>query len=311
MSALRSLTVLAVALAAAAPAWADKPEEKWETRAVADKPGPLTLDPAKAYILIKADYVVMPTLMQLSSEEQAAAHARRRAEALTKEHGKWVKRHANWEAEMKRWQKGMKKPEEPVEPTEANFGFPEYERVHSVMLGPQFRFSKEGSSVYLQEVPPGEYLFYGQANVCACLGTVSFEAPAGKIVPVELRLSLVDAIQDAPKESRPKTSLDLPAGTSQFLLRAAEVGDPRLPADAIVRPAFKPAGTRPNWSGVEVDRVMPMPGVFRYARGQQVDDSAPAAAVAASVDPGEMPAETPAGEAGPDDAAASATPSGE
>ena len=48
MSALRSLTVLAVALAAAAPAWADEPEEKWETRAVADKPGPLTLDPVQA-----------------------------------------------------------------------------------------------------------------------------------------------------------------------------------------------------------------------------------------------------------------------
>lgn len=291
MSALRSLALLAVALAAAAPAFADEAEEKWETRIVGDKQEPLTLDPAKAYILIKADSIVMPTLMQVPNKDQAAAYARQRAEALTKEHGKWVKRHANWETEMKRWAKGMKKPIEPVEPTEANFGFPEYERVHSVMLGQQNRYSKDGASVYLQEVPPGEYLFYGQANVCACLGTVSFEAPAGKIVPVELRLTFIDAIKNTPKESRPKTALDLPAGTSQFVLGAAEVADPRLPAAAIVRPAFKPAGTQPNWSGGEIDRVMPMPGVFHYARGKQVDERATAAAPDAPPMPAERPAD--------------------
>ena len=47
--------------------------------------------------------------------------------------------------------------------------------------------------------------------------------------------------------------------------------DPRLPEGSVIPAAFKPAGTRPNWYGQEVDRVMEIEGVFMYERGKQID----------------------------------------
>jgi hypothetical protein len=288
--ALAGAALLSLAGGCTAALAADKDEDKWETRIVADKPGPVTLDPTKAYILVQADNLVMPSFMRLPGPEEAAKYAAKRAEELAKEHAKWEKKFASWQASMKNMERmpaSVRRPVRPVEPTETNFGYPQYEQVHSFMVGPQNRFAKANGSTYLQEVPPGEYIFYGLVGTCACLGTVSFEAPAGKVVAVDLDLPFVQALQDLPKEQRPATPFDLPAGTTTMRLSAAQVSDARFPEGSVIAPVFKPAGRRPNWPGMETDRVMPIEGVFRYERDKQVDlrpSAVPAATVAPAID---------------------------
>jgi hypothetical protein len=244
----------------------DHDEDKWETRIVSDKPGPVKLDPTKAYILLQTDTPVMATFMRLPTADEAATHAVKRAEALAKEHAKWQKKLTRWQLPA-----DVRRPRRPVEPTEANFGFLQYEQVHSFAMGPQYRFAKDDGSTYLEEVLPGEYIFYGVTGTCACLGTLSFEAPAGKVVAIALDLPYFRALRDLPKEQRPATPFDLPPGTTTMRLGAAQVTDKRIPEGSLIVPVFKPAGSRPHWPGMEVDRVMPIEGVFRYDRDKQVD----------------------------------------
>lgn len=298
--ALASAAAILALQSAAAQAEDKKAKEKWETTIVRDKPGPVALKADKAYILVHSPFFVMPLLMKLPSAEQAAAHAAERAEELAKERAKWEKRHAAWVKEMtylKNTAASVKRPKEPQEPTEENFGFPLYEQTRTVTLGPQNRFNKENGSAFLQEVPPGEYLFYGSGMTCACLGTVSFEAPAGKVVSFEYSVPFAEAHRDSPKEQRPRTPFDLPPGTTNYRLTPSTFADPRLPAGSVIPAAFKPAGTRPNWYGQEVDRVMEIEGVFAYERGKQVDLRAKPPVVAAPaaevVSAPPAPAETP------------------
>lgn len=279
MSALRIAPLALLALGLAAPALAkDDDKEKWETRNVADKPV-VTLDPAKAYILVQSEVAVTPYFMRQPSAEEAAKHAADRAEELTKEHDKWVKKHASWVktmAGLKGQPANISRPKEPMEPTEANFSWPRYETIHPVMMGPQNRFAKQDGSVYLQEVPPGDYVYYGNYNglaggVCACLGTASFSAPAGKIVALRMRLPFFEAWQAAEKDQRPKDVFDLPESYSTLRLEPGSYADARLPQGMTIPAEFRPAGQLPNWFGLEVDRLMPIEGVFAYERDKQID----------------------------------------
>lgn len=273
-AALATSLLSLIAGAATVASAADRDEEKWETHVVADKPQAVTIDPAKAYILVHSPYIVMPTFMRMPSAEDAARNAQRRAEALSKERASWQRKFTAWEAEMKRLEHSpasITRPKRPVEPTETNFKYPEYEQVHPVTLGPQNRFAKVDGSTYLQEVPPGDYVFYGLMNICACLGTVSFEAPAGKVVAVEFSMPFLDAAMSLPKEQRPKSVFALGSGMSSLRIGVAQVTDSRFPAGSVIAPSFKPAGRRPNWSGIETDRVMAIEGVFRYERDKQID----------------------------------------
>ena len=117
----------------------------------------------------------------------------------------------------------------------------------------------------------GAYIFYAVGATCACLGTVSFDAPAGKVVALDL------------------LPVNNPDGTTPFQLGGATFADARLPAGSVLPAALKPAGPRDNWFGVTVDRVMPVAGVFTYVRGKQVAE-VEAAAVAAPDTPAGDPA---------------------
>jgi len=251
----------------------DGDKDRWETAIVRDRPGPVTLKPDKAYLLVRGPSLMLPTFLHLPSEAEAAGHARRRTKALAKEHDKWTRRLADWEVQAAQIRKNPalgKVPERPQEPTEDNFGFPTYEQSHMVTLGPENRFSKTDGSVYLQEVPPGAYAFYG-SGICACLGTVSFEAAPGKVTALDIAFPLIEAWKTFPKEQRPRTQFDLPRGTSWFRITPLTWADPRLPEGSVAPAALHPAGTRPNWNGAEVDRVAEVAGVFRYDRDKQID----------------------------------------
>lgn len=253
-------------------AMADDGEPKWETRVVKDKPGMLALDPAKAYILIDTVGLQMPVFMHRPNAAETARWDAERREEFAKEHAKWTKKHAYWEREIVAYRKSPSgaAPQEPVEPTEANFGFPTWEQAHQFMVGPENRFNKAEGSRYLQEVPPGTYVFYKLGMACACLGTVSFDAAPGKVTTLGLGLPFMEAHRDAPKDQRPRTTLDLPAGVTTMRVEPTAFTDPRFPAGSVVQAQFKPAGQWPNWGRSEVDRVMAIPGVFRYERDKQV-----------------------------------------
>lgn len=255
-------------------------KEKWETKAVSDKPQ-VVFNPAKAYVVVQSDIQISPLLMRKPSAEDAAKHAANRDEELAKEHAKWERKHADWKKMMAAIAKvaTADRPKEPKEPTETNFPWPRYEQAHPVYIGPQFRFAKGegGASTYLQEVEPGEYIFYGNVGlavpggVCACLGTVAFRAEAGKVTSLgKVRLPMVEAMR-GPKESRPKTSLDLPEGITTLAFAPATFSDARVPAEMIVPARFTPVDRMPNWFGVEVDRVTAIEGVMRYERDKAID----------------------------------------
>lgn len=263
------MLVGAVSLTATMPAIAaekaPKPKkEKWATKIIADKPQPVTINPKKSYILVRSTAQITPVMMRLPDAEQAAAHEVDRREAFDRAHRKWRKQVEVIELDTRKRRK-------PPEPTEASFGYPSYEQKHTVFLGPQNRFSKVDGSVYLQEVPPGEYIFYAVGATCACLGTISFDAPAGKVVALDI------------------ASMNNPDGTAPFDIRPANIVDTRLPAESVLAATFKPAGMRANWFGISVDRVLPVEGVFTYERGKQVAGGAAAIVTSAP----EVPASEP------------------
>lgn len=254
------------------PIWAEDKPDEWRTRVVADKPQ-VVFDPAKAYILVQTKGLQLPSFRRRPSEAEASAYAQLRASELAKEHIKWEHKLAGWQRDVDALKNtpGASRSKRPTEPTDANFAFPTYEQSHSFEMGPQARFAKNGQSIYLHEVPPGEYVYFGERTICACLGTVSFAAHAGKVVAVQIRFPWVEAYVGAPKDKRPKSQLDLPPGVSTLMLTASDYTDPRIPTGMLIAADFQPAGQFPNAGGGQVDRVMPMPGVFEYVRGKQID----------------------------------------
>lgn len=279
-----AIIALAALSLAGAGAQAAEKKERWAPKSVADK-AQFVMDPAKAYILLEADQMVSVTLMKRPSAAEAEADRAERAEELAKVRQRWAKNLATWErarAAYARTKSGTPPGPRPQEPTEESFAWPAYEFRHVVSVGPEYRFFKKGVSLYLQEVQPGEYLYYGNvlvnpnggvAGTCACLGTVSFAADAGRVTMLgKISMPFVEAMK-LPKEQRPKDAFGLPEGTTtlRLLPTTPAARDTRIPADRIVAASLRPLPRVPNWYGIEVDRLMPIDGVFRYDRDRIVD----------------------------------------
>ncbi len=272
----RALPLAAAMLALVAPGAAvAKSKVKFVTSShVADKPV-VSLDPAQAYVLVRAETQTPLYLMKMPSDADQVEYAKLRAEALAESHAKYVKKLAEYEAAQKdAAAKGVKPVGENkvVEPTEANFEFTPFGVLAAVPIGPANRFAKvSGASTYLEAVTPGRYriygvIFAGQNNAmigtCFCMGSVSFEAKAGEVV-------------DLGTIAKPDTDAE-PAGLASAALgtihpAAPGAVDPRL-AKAVIRPAqFHPVGKLPNYFGLAITRMPEMPGVMRYDRDRIVD----------------------------------------
>jgi hypothetical protein len=171
----------------------------------------------------------------------------------------------------------MPKPQEPVEPTEANFAFTPFALMATVSMGPTNRFAKVGMSTYLQEVTPGTYRIYGPITalpnaapigVCYCMGSVQFEAKAGDIT--DLGVMPVSESQE-----RPHGDSSWPGDWSKMpVLKPADGNtplDPRLTSFRTVTASYRPAGKMPNYFGLQVARMPEMPGVMRYERDRIID----------------------------------------
>lgn len=288
-------TLLAAALlaaTAASPALAADGPPVREYRAIADKPV-AEIDPAKSYIIVQTEAATPLTFIRRPEKEDIDDYLSRRKEALAKAHAKWAKKHANWVKEAASWdrlsssdRRGAPRPPQPVEPTDANLAFAAIEQENMVSIGPFNRFAKEkGRSVFLHMVPPGRYAFYGPVIItaaigggtCLCMGSIQFEVKPGQIVNTGTMVGTWMAERAKAKaEGRP-----VPPMTTEFPGKLTTTSwqppvpgdtvDPRLAAFTIVPADLRASGRVPNYYGLQIDRLTPIPGVLDYDRDKVID----------------------------------------
>lgn len=243
----------------------------------------VTIDPAKAYLLMEAPGVMQAMFLLAPTEAQRADWASQRAAALAEAIGEYPRRVQRYQRDMETWQatgrRESRRPVAPVEPTEDSFAWPELESRLLVIIGPFNRFhSADGGSLWLYEVPAGTYTYYGQGapgmGDCACMGSVRFAVPAGQITAFRHGLQWLDR-EGNPVDERPQVdnSNDMVARMAFYLDPPSDFAlDPRLPRDRLRPAQFEPVERLPNWFGGTVNRIQPIPGLFHYERGRVVDE---------------------------------------
>ena len=287
--ALLVAALLAAPLTSPSPAFAADGPPVREYKPVADKPV-AEIDPAKSYIIVQTETATPLTFIRRPDKEDIDDYLRRRNEALAKAHGKWEKKQANWVRDAAAWDKGGSsrtgpRPVKPVEPTDANLAFPAIEQENMVSIGPFNRFAKEkGRSVFLHMVPPGHYAFYGPVIIaaaaggtCLCMGSIQFEVKPGQIVNTGTMVGTWMAERAKAKaEGRPvpPISTEFPGKlttTSWQPPAPDDKVDPRLAAFTIVPADLRASGRVPNYFGLQIDRLTPVPGVLDYDRDKIID----------------------------------------
>ena len=298
----KSLIALVCGLSLAASPTAA--QERTVARPVGDRQT-VTLDPAKAYLLVESEGPVMMTLIREPNQAERDQWVADRAEALARAQRRHAGQLRRYQAEVQATRGRGRQPERPVEPTDANFQFEPIELRLTYSFGPQNRFSKAsgsvmlvtGRSVYLTELPAGRYHVYGPVmmapnggafGTCLCMGTVSFDIAVGQITdlgqvtnPAWARTASFGE-GPVPPQSDPDTAVTVfgidPA-------RAGDEVDPRLRSYTIAPAQLRPGRRFANWFGLTVDRITPIPGVLSYRRDVMIDlteaGEVPAAARAA------------------------------
>lgn len=260
--------VLAASILAAllvAPFSADAKDPVFVTaKPVADRPA-VTLDPSLGYVFFRSDVVTPIHLMRIASTEDQKVYEGMRAEALAKERKKYPGRLAAYKQDLQTYEilkKGggsAKLPVPPIEPTEENFVYPAFGLLAGASIGPFNRFAKGdgGRSTYLESITPGTYRIYGLLSVvpgaaaggtCFCMGSVMFTVKAGEVTD----LGTIEA------------GTLLPAGHDVER-------DSRLIEAKILPARYVAVGKLPNYFGVTLGRMPPIPGVLEYDRDRIID----------------------------------------
>ena len=276
-------TAAVALIIAAAPVLAadDLPKIEFETAVMKDRER-VSLDPSKAYILLQSPVAIPATFFKVPTDDEREIVSNLRAAELAEAREKWVKKKKRYDT-LKAQRAKIGKSytvEEPEEPTEANFPYPAPEQGMMFSVGPLNRFDKgDGLSLYLQEVPPREYIYYGTTNLgfgaCACMGTVKFDAAPGAITAIRYDAVWLDEKGNEVMRGKMPDGVD----TNDQLVRVAMIiepvdeaaYDPRLPRDWIRQAELTPVSFVPNWMGAEVNRVAPIPGVLAYDRDEVID----------------------------------------
>ena len=229
-------------------------------------------------------FMRVPTVDEIARFQQARAAAF--AEALP---GLTEDYEREFERRERRRQRGRDSDEPPpAQPTLENFAFvwSEVANLQAVDFSDTFART-EAENTYLVEAPPGEYILYGMSpsmglprmEVCFCLGTVGFSARAGHIT------DLGYVIGDYARERSVVPELAAESGYGP----SSDVGDWVL-TTGTVRPAREDSSMPAQLSGVSVtageyhavgryftpntngiNRLVPVPGILAYDRGQVID----------------------------------------
>lgn len=271
-----------------------------EAKHVKDAPA-VTLDPAKAYILLRTPNAMPMHFVKIPTAEDQIAYDKLREEAFAEAKEDYAKAVVKYERDLAVAKKtsGMKLPKKPVEPTESNFQFTQFSQMANFTMGPFNRFYSKGGGTYLHAVTPGTYRIFGQVDpligmgVCYCMGSVTFTAEAGKIV--DLGTMTTDLANSGPAEKGDSSSPRLAAMT----LALDPVDDttpvdprlsslPRIPAD------LHAAGKVANYMGIAISRLPAIKGVLGYQRDRIIDRKATTETAApASLEGGQVVLEAP------------------
>lgn len=269
-----------------------------EAKHVKDSPT-VTLDPAKAYILLRTPNAMPMHFVKIASTEDQIAYDRLRDEAFTEAKEDYVKAAAKYERDLAFAKKtpGWKVPPKPVEPTEANFQFTQFAQMANFTMGPLNRFYSKGGGTYLHAATPGRYRIFGQVDplvgigVCYCMGSVTFEAEAGKIA--DLGTMDIDLANSGPAEKGDSSSPRVAA----YALALEPVNeltpvDPRLKSLPRIPADLRAAGKMANYMGIAISRLPAIKGVLSYQRDRIIDKKA--VVTEAEIAPATATAEQPA-----------------
>jgi hypothetical protein len=251
-----------------------------EAKHVKDAPT-VTLDPAKAYILLRTPHAMPMHFVKIPSAEDQLAYDKLRDEAFAEAKEDYAKAIVKYERDLALAKKasGMKLPKKPVEPTESNFQFTQFSQMANFTMGPFNRFYSKGGGTYLHAVTPGTYRIFGQvdpligAGVCYCMGSVTFTAEAGKIV--DLGTMTTDLANSGSAEKGDSSSPRLAAMTLALdPVDSNTPVDPRLASLPRIAADLRAAGKVPNYMGIAISRLPAIKGVLGYQRDRVIDRKA-------------------------------------
>lgn len=260
---------------------------------VPDRPA-VTLDAASGYVMFTAPGQTALLLVREPDAEDRAAWQARRDEEFAEAVRRYPRQLRSYERERERQatlaragQRRGDPPARPVEPTQENFQFTPIEWSLMYSIGPLNRFAKESRSVYISVLKPGTYHVYGPVaalpgvaptGYCLCMGSVRFDVAAGEITDMGRIVNNPGMhVERFGNDARPQMDPDTAVTPFSILPPVAAIPvDPRL-TSFTVRPAVYSAGRKfPNYFGLIVDRINPMPGVIAYSRDRIIDLRAPA-----------------------------------
>lgn len=265
----RILVLLAaIAGLAAAPAGAQTLIRQYKPKEV------VTLDPGTAYILYRSDEKVDIRFLRTPDEADWVDYRAQRAQALAKATRTYAAAMASYDRNQDYQQKrGQARPTKPVEPTDETLNFPSIELLNLFDVVGGRALTKEPEYTYLVAVRPGIYTLYGQiglsgTGVCLCMGSVSFDAPAGVVTDIgEISLEGTAVVMAG------VLYIPEPGMKQQVIPRNAATWLPPQVSGLTVQSAeFHAAPKMPNYFGLMIDRVQPIKGVISYQRDTIVDD---------------------------------------
>ncbi len=268
---------LTVAIVSAAPAAAQ--QRAPQARSQYGEADPIVLDAQRAYIFYRTPARVTYRFLREVTPTERAEQDTRRAAALVEARTKYDRRLRSWERTRRECGDSRSaycqvERERPIEPTDANFEFELAESDNFVgnALRPRLMHD-EAWSGWLIAVEPGTYSLYGALDEatgtggCFCMGSVRFEARAGQITDM-------GEIQTLPADQR---------GDSEIAtFRIGHFGTVTPPSPALrsppqfanvtVMPAeLRAADKMPNYFGVAITRLAPIPGILDYRRDLVID----------------------------------------
>ena len=243
----------------------------------------IQVDPNLSYIFYRTGVQAPMTFIREPDAADVAAWQVARDQAFEKLMKRYRSQMRDWRQQTNSWNRlspsrrgGMRAPVKPVMPSQENFAFTTIEMMTMTEGGISPAFFKEKPIFgFLIAVKPGTYSFYGStmllgtgyAGTCMCMGTVKFDARPGEIVD----LGIFGFHGIAPGARLPRMEPYAHPLPSEF--RPFDGPLPTRLQGLPVRPAeFRAAGKFPNYFGVAIDRLYPMPGVLSYRRDMIIDD---------------------------------------
>jgi hypothetical protein len=277
------LFILALLLSAPAPALAQAREIRSGENVV--------LRPDRAYLLFRAVRppgvpAIQPVFLRIPTDAELAQYDEAKRSAFAAAEPELVRR---WETQVERAARrpaGGEGPPAaaPPRPSLATFNFV-YTGIYNLVSMDSGRAFVRGQpeTIYLLEVMPGDYVFYGLnwgagIHVCMCLGTVGFAAAPGIVTDMGYlladRVDRVSAIPELRAESGfgPGANAELAYTGATVRLPRSDTSVPEMLRSFEIRPAaYRAVGRFVEPHALSINRLAPVPGILDYDGGHVLD----------------------------------------